>query len=93
MYQIIDGRGTGKTGRLMLIAKENGAKIACANPYAMREKAHAYGITGVDFIGYRDLMVMGSKHGQVLIDEVESFLQWCVAGNADLIGYCMSVGD
>ena len=23
MYKIIDGRGTGKTGRLMLLAKEN----------------------------------------------------------------------
>ena len=42
MIRILDGRGTGKTGRLMLLAKENGAKIACSNPHAMMEKARAY---------------------------------------------------
>ena len=36
MYRIIDDRGTGKTGRLMLLAKENNAVIACINPMAMR---------------------------------------------------------
>jgi hypothetical protein len=32
MYRIIDGRGTGKTSRLMLLAKENNGVIVCANP-------------------------------------------------------------
>ena len=50
MYRIIDTRSSGKTSRLMLLAKETGAKIACANPNAMRQKAYAYGITGIDFI-------------------------------------------
>ena len=39
MYRIIDGRGSGKTSRLMLLAKETGAAIACSNPWAMAEKA------------------------------------------------------
>jgi hypothetical protein len=36
MYSIIDSRGSGKTSRLMLLAKETGSKIACSNPIAMR---------------------------------------------------------
>ena len=39
MYRIIDKRGTGKTSRLMLLAKEENAIIACSNPDAMRIKA------------------------------------------------------
>ena len=55
MYRIIDSRGSGKTSRLMLLAKETGAIIACSNPSAMRQKAYAYGITGIEFISYKDL--------------------------------------
>ena len=39
MYRIIDGRGTGKTSRLMLLAKDTDSVIACANPYAFQQKA------------------------------------------------------
>ena len=35
MYRIIDNRSSGKTSRLMLLAKENNAAIACSNPSAM----------------------------------------------------------
>ena len=35
MYRIIEGRGTGKTSRLMLLAKEADGVIVCSNPYAM----------------------------------------------------------
>ena len=52
MYRIIDNRGTGKTSRLMLLAKETNSAIACINPNAMRQKAYAYGITGINFISY-----------------------------------------
>ncbi len=31
MYRIIDGRSSGKTSRLMLLAKETNAAIACSN--------------------------------------------------------------
>ena len=44
MYRIIDGRGTGKTSRLMLLAKDTNSVIACANPYAFEQKAKAYGL-------------------------------------------------
>ena len=39
MYRIIEGRGTGKTSRLMLLAKENDAIFVCSNPDAMKYKA------------------------------------------------------
>ena len=39
MYRIIDKRSSGKTSRLMLLAKENNGIIVCRNPKAMEEKA------------------------------------------------------
>ena len=39
MYRIIDKRGSGKTSRLMLLAKETGATIVCSNPDAFKYKA------------------------------------------------------
>ena len=56
MYRIIDGRGTGKTSRLMLLAKENNGVIVCANPQKIREKAEVYGIIGLEFISYKEFM-------------------------------------
>ena len=93
MYRIIDGRGSGKTSRLMLLAKENNAIIACHNPYAMREKAKAYGIIGITFISYFDLMAKEEyKNEKVLIDELELFVKYCVA-NTEFMGYTLSVED
>ena len=39
MIRIIDERGSGKTSRLMLLAKENNATFVCSNPSAMKVKA------------------------------------------------------
>ena len=75
MYRIIDTRGTGKTSRLMLIAKENNAIFVCKNPTSMRERAYSYGITGITFISYKDLMndpAMAAKE-KLVIDDLESF--------------------
>ena len=44
MFRIIDSRSSGKTSRLMLLAKETNSAIACSNPSAMRQKAYSYGI-------------------------------------------------
>ena len=57
MYRIIDGRGTGKTSRLLLLAKENDGIVVCKNPDHMREKAYAYGLTGIDFASYYEYFV------------------------------------
>ena len=74
MYRIIDNRSSGKTGRLMLLAKETNSAIACMNPLAMREKAYAYGITGLDIISYSQLF-NGEYEGNVMIDEIEEFVK------------------
>ena len=56
MYRIIDGRGTSKTSRLLLLAKENNGIVVCAWPHAMREKAYSYGLTGIDFMSYEEFI-------------------------------------
>ena len=92
MYRIIDDRGSGKTGRLMLLAKETGAKIACNNPRAMQQKAYAYGITGIDFIPYSDLFHGAiDSNDKVMIDELELFVKAYIDGQ--LTGYTLSKDD
>lgn len=91
MYRIIDKRASGKTSRLILLAKELGVPIACNNPYTMREKALNYGIAGVEFISYNDL-IGDNARGQrrdILIDELEHFAQYCLL-NQSLKGYTLS---
>lgn len=92
MYRIIDERGSGKTSRLMLLAKETGAVIACSNPQAMRQKALAYGIVGIDFVSYHQITVPGNDYNNVLIDELEAFTQY-ILGRNNLMGYSMSKDD
>ena len=89
MYRIIDSRSSGKTSRLMLLAKETGSAIACMNPHAMRAKAHAYGLTGIDFISYNDLL--SGEYENVMIDEIEGFISNII--NCKLTGYSLSNED
>ena len=89
MYRIIDGRGSGKTGRLLLLAKETNGIVACENPAAMRVKAERYGIFGIDFISYQDLLDNGSKiTGDIFIDELEVFAKYAIRNN--YTGYSLS---
>ena len=91
MYRIIDSRSSGKTSRLMLLAKETGSKIACRNPKAMQEKAYAYGIVGIDFISYNDLFTKDYSNDNIMIDEIEIFIMQCIDGK--LTGYSLSNED
>jgi hypothetical protein len=92
MYRIIGDRGSGKTSRLMLLAKETGAKIACSNPSAMAQKGYGYGITGIEFISYKELFNQYlDKNDKVLIDEIECFLN--SIANGQMIGYTLSNED
>ncbi len=96
MYKIIDGRGTGKTGRLMLLAKENKGVIACSNPKAMEEKAHRYGIFGIDFISYWNLITaMKDKvtYENIFVDEIDVFIQYMLAEVGTIQGYTLSIED
>lgn len=97
MYRIIDGRGTGKTSRLMLLAKANDAIFVCSNPKAMEQKAHAYGVTGITFMSYTDfILTTRGRTCKFIIDELEYFA--FVAGRVvgtdnECIGYTLSEDD
>lgn len=92
MYRIINSRSTGKTLQLMLLAKENNAMFACSNPSAMREKAHCYGLTGIDFIPYSSLFSGEFDDDEsVVIDEIEELIKNYIDGK--LVGYSLSDED
>lgn len=92
MYRIVDGRGTGKTSRLMLLAKDIGATIVCSNPHAMEQKAHAYGITGINFISYGEFTPerRAGDTGKYLIDELEAYLDHHFRYETRVVGYTIS---
>ena len=78
---IVGNSSTGKTRQLLEHAKEQGAMVICKNPSAMQTKAQAYGIIGLNFASYDDLIRCNSIYdgetwiGQpFVIDEVADFL-------------------
>lgn len=93
MIRIIDSRSNGKTSRLFLLAKENGYPIICHNPKAFEEKAHRYGIVGLKFYSYSDVLDKKIEENNVLIDELESFVQRILGENNNALckGYCLSI--
>lgn len=97
MYRIIDGRGTGKTSRLFLLAKEADVPIICQCPQDMRERAYSYGITGIDFIGYQEAITTGDKSDtakEVFVDNIEQFSYYILMKNHfKLKGFTVSNED
>lgn len=91
MYRIIDKRGSGKTSRLMLLAKETGATIVCKNPAAMEQKALRYGFTGITFVGYQDACKEILHDRNVLIDELDNFLS--ATYGKKVLGYSLTSED
>lgn len=90
MIRIIDDRSTGKTCRLMMIAKETDAVFVCSNPYAMEQKAKAYGITGITFMSYYDFINNSrGKRFNYVVDELESLVSYFSTPNT-MIGYTQS---
>lgn len=76
IYRIIDSRDSGKTSRLMLLAKENNGILVCNDPYSMRNKAYAYGLVGFDIISYIDYLNGNyDKTKPCFIDELELFIK------------------
>ena len=92
MIKIIGDSSTGKTGRLFLLAKENNGIIVCKNSESMRVKAHAYGITGIDFIDYVTYIQHTSRDQYntkpVYIDDMSEFLR---VYNKNIAGYTETV--
>ena len=78
---IVGNSSTGKTRQLLEHAKAQGAMVICKNPSAMQTKAQAYGIIGLNFASYDDLVRCNNIYdgetwiGQpFVIDEVADFL-------------------
>ena len=95
MYRIIDKRGTGKTSRLLLLAKENGYTVVCRNPRRLIEKAYAYGIKGLNIISYEDLnydTLDINEEIPIVIDELEDFVKYLLNEvDLKLGGFSMSL--
>ena len=79
MFIISGGRGTGKTKVLLQKAADDGATIACADPAAMRERAHAYGIVGLNIIAHEDVAIFKAaypdKADSLYIHDLKKFLE------------------
>ena len=91
MYRIIDEKNTGKTSRLMLIAKENNAIFVCSSPEAMQVKAKAYGIEDIKFKSYADFIRdYDPEIKTYVVDELEPFINEIFTSGPKLIGYTLS---
>ena len=93
MYRIVEGRGTGKTHKLMMFAKENDATFICNNPDAMKYKAKQYGIDGIYFISYGDFFnhYQEYRNQKYVVDELETFIRLALFYRNELLGYTLSI--
>lgn len=86
---IVGTNSSGKTRRMLEEASNSGAVVVCKNPYHMRDKSEAYGITGLNFIAYEEFntsMLYGKK---VAIDELGDLFKSLYGINLD--GFTMTV--
>jgi predicted ATP-dependent serine protease len=78
MITISGGRGIGKTKLLLETAKAEGGVIVCRDPEQMRDRAHKYGITGLEIISYEDLytnrVISEEKH--LYIHDINKFITY-----------------
>jgi hypothetical protein len=77
MFIISGEKGTGKTRALLEKAKVENGIIVCENPDKMRERAHRYGIVGLDIVGYNDLYNVDSYTASkpVYIHDINKFIE------------------
>lgn len=90
MYRVIDKRGSGKTSRLMLLAKEHNGIFVCSNPLAMKEKALSYGLVGFDIMSYEEYYYGEKENKPIFIDELDLYLKYC---DKNIKGYTLSEDD
>lgn len=93
MIRIEDGRGTGKTSRLLLIAKENGQTIVVptfrhkqfVEDLATRYFGKDHGIKIITAYRFFDPKYIQGKKERFLIDDLDYILM-----NYKIVGYSMS---
>lgn len=87
MIKIIDKRSSGKTSRLLLLAKQNGGIVVCKNPEKLRNKAYEYGLIGINFMSYEDFDFNYYFDCPIYIDNIDELL---VYKNKDITGFTLS---
>ena len=91
MYRIIDKRSSGKTSRLLLLAKENNGIIVCQNPDKMMEKAHILGLTGIQYLSYgeftQEIFKNVNYDKPIFIDDLDLYLR---VYEPNIAGYTIS---
>ena len=91
MYRVVDKRGSGKTSRLILLAKENDGIVASHCPKYIIEKANYFGIQGIKVCSYQELLDKDYDTTlPVFIDDLELFAKFSVA---KLGGYSISTNN
>lgn len=92
---VVGGRSSGKTRKIMELAKEKNAIVICKNPAAMERKAQAYGIYGLHFMGYDEMVHCYhedmSPESDFVIDEVKDFMDYFFAGQC--VGFTQTEDD
>lgn len=77
MIRIIGTRGIGKTRKLLQEAQEKNATVVCSNVKRYAEKAHAYGIVGLNFVTYEEyLSSFDNDDVLYMVDDVEELLRY-----------------
>ena len=73
----------------MKMASETGGVIVCSNPYAMTEKAKAYGFTNLEFVSYSEFGHSTFHYKKYYIDDLEAFINHCFLER--VYGYTLSI--
>jgi hypothetical protein len=85
MFIVSGGKGTGKTRALLEKAKAENGIVVCENPDLMLQRAHKYGITGLDIVGYGDIYLAGKP---VYIHDINKYIEHSMPEAA---GYTLSL--
>lgn len=90
---IVRENSSGKTRELLEFAKENNLIVICRDAVAMERKAQAYGIYGLNFFSYEEVVCLYAEesgfNNSFVVDEVESFLTYLF--NEDCRGFTQTV--
>lgn len=84
---IIGESSSGKTRKLLEVAKETNAVVVCWNPEAMRVKAQNYGFYGLEFYRYDEIQDLREGRN-IVVDELNEFFKYAL--NLKLDGFNMS---
>ena len=86
---IIGENSSGKTHKMLEEVKKSGAVVVCKNPLHMQSKANAYGLYGIEFMGYEEFDNGSVYAEKVAIDEIGDFIKYIFG--AELDSFTMTV--